>query len=177
MAKADLTSGRAHELLEYCQETGNFFWREKSADDTPNNRQRNAWNSLRAGKPARNSTHGYVGIRIDGKLYLAHRVAWLMAHGTWPNGIIDHINGITADNRLCNLRDTTPAMNAENRRRPRRGMVSGLAGAQWHKQLSKWQASIMVGGVRTHLGVFDTPNAAHETYLAAKRRLHKGCTI
>jgi hypothetical protein len=28
-----------------------------------------------------------------------------------------------------------------------------------------------------HLGIFETPVAAHDAYLEAKRRLHAGCTI
>ena len=35
----------------------------------------------------------------------------------------------------------------------------------------------MVLGKRLHLGVFNSPEDAHEAYLKAKRKLHKGCTI
>ena len=38
---------------------------------------------------------GYVCIRVMGKTYKAHRLAWLYVHGKWPENEIDHINGCT----------------------------------------------------------------------------------
>lgn len=43
---------------------------------------------------------GYVGIRIGGKEYKAHRVAWLHYHGEWPVGDIDHIDHDKTNNRI-----------------------------------------------------------------------------
>lgn len=45
-----------------------------------------------------------VALRLDGKQYQlkAHRVAWILAHGSIPHGMqIDHINGIR-DEALLN---------------------------------------------------------------------------
>lgn len=45
---------------------------------------------------------------------LAHRIIFEAAHGPIPTGMqIDHINGIPADNRLCNLRLITESMNKQ----------------------------------------------------------------
>lgn len=40
-----------------------------------------------------------------------------------------------------------------------------------------FRARIFYAGKETHLGTFKTPEDAHAAYLAAKRRLHAGCTI
>ena len=58
---------------------------------------------------------GYGRVKINGKSVLAHRLAWALHYGEWPDGAIDHINGIKTDNRLCNLRLATRAQNQQNR--------------------------------------------------------------
>ena len=57
---------------------------------------------------------GYGRVKINGKSVLAHRLAWALHYGEWPDGAIDHINGIKTDNRLCNLRLATRAQNQQN---------------------------------------------------------------
>ncbi|WP_395444039.1 HNH endonuclease signature motif containing protein [Caulobacter sp. UC70_42] len=47
---------------------------------------------------------------------MAHRLAWLLTHGEWPEHEIDHINGDRSDNRLVNLRPATRQQNMINRR-------------------------------------------------------------
>lgn len=37
-------------------------------------------------------TRGYRQIRIDGILFMAHRLVWLMIRNEWPLDDIDHIN-------------------------------------------------------------------------------------
>jgi hypothetical protein len=46
----------------------------------------------------------YRAIRVDGGLYLEHRVIWLLVTGVWPEGVIAHVNGDGHDNRWNNLR-------------------------------------------------------------------------
>lgn len=158
MAKRDLTVNRIRELLSYDQSSGVF-----------------TWNPVAAGH--KHVKSGYIGITIDGVEFKAHRLAWLLAFGEWPKGVIDHINGNRSDNRISNLRDATFKTNAENRRRARAGSASKLMGAQWHEQRGKWQASITSNGKRFHLGLFETQEEAHEAYISAKRKKHVGCTV
>lgn len=47
---------------------------------------------------------GYLIIKIKGKQYKAHRVAWLLATGEYPTEEIDHFNRDKTDNRFDNLR-------------------------------------------------------------------------
>ena len=118
---------------------------------------------------------GYWAVSLLGRSYLAHRLAWLHVHGDWPKHQIDHINGDRGDNRLCNLRETTNATNAQNKRFARSDNKCGLLGVRQLRE--KWQARIMKDGKATHLGSFDTKEAAHAAYVAAKRQLHEACTI
>ena len=46
---------------------------------------------------------GYRTVAIRGNKYLAHRIIWLMVHGSMPSGQIKHINGKRDDNRIANL--------------------------------------------------------------------------
>ena len=64
--------------------------------------------------------YGYLIVKIKGKQYKAHRLAWFMHYGQFPSETIDHINGNKLDNRICNLRDVSQSFNASegNKRRP-----------------------------------------------------------
>ncbi len=111
------------------------------------------------------------------RLILAHRLAWAISMGAWPDGDIDHINGNDSDNRLANLRDVSKSVNQQNKRRPRVDNKSGFMGVSWHPRAKKWRAQITVESKQIYLGVFESPEAAHRVYMSAKRRLHPGCTI
>ena len=120
---------------------------------------------------------GYRRVSFDSNRYLAHRVAWLYVNGCWPSKDIDHINGDRGDNRIANLRDVPNSTNRENMRAPRSDNASGYLGVHFHKQAKKWRARIQVKSRGINLGLFDTPEQAHEAYLQAKRKLHSGCTL
>jgi hypothetical protein len=118
---------------------------------------------------------GYIAISLGGRVYAAHRLAWIMSTGHWPTGEIDHMNGIRTDNRLCNLRDVTKTENRRNLRRPQKDNTTGYLGVTRLK--NRFLAQIKVDYARISLGVFDTPQEAHAAYVEAKRRLHPGCTL
>ena len=69
--------------------------------------------------PCGSNDKGYLRIGFKGRLYRAHRLAWLLTYGEWPDHQIDHINGVKTDNRLLNLRQATLAQNLQNRGRHR----------------------------------------------------------
>jgi hypothetical protein len=58
--------------------------------------------------------YGYVILKIKGKQYKAHRVAWFLYYGNFPKNNIDHINNKRDDNRIINLRDVTQSINNKN---------------------------------------------------------------
>lgn len=164
-ANNKLTHERACEMLNYDKDTGIFTWRVYRR-------------GVQRGKPVGSyTTKGYILITIDGCTYRAHRIAWLIVNGSWPQDQIDHINGIRDDNRISNLREAKNPCNQENQRKARSDNKIGLLGVIWNKQCNKFQAHIVVKGKQRHLGYFLDANDAHSAYVSAKRLLHAGNTL
>jgi hypothetical protein len=157
----DLTADRLRTLLNYDPKTGVFTWAIT---------RRGCRKGSVAGCKMR---HGYVAIRLDDTLYTAHRLAWRYVNGEWPAEQIDHINRDRADNSIANLRSVTNAENAQNQRA--RANKSGFAGVR--KENNKWLAEIKVNYKPIRIGLFETPEAAHEAYVAAKRKFHVKSTL
>ena len=128
------------EILSYDPETGGFIWLIAPA------------NCMKAGDAAGTLDRGYVQIGIKGKLYRAHRLAWLITYGEWPREL-DHINHIRDDNRIANLREVTRQENCKNRS-PSKRNKSGVCGVCWNKASNKWLAMICVNSKNTYLGAF-----------------------
>lgn len=148
---SNLDSKRLKELLDYNPKTGIFTWKQSK------------YQPYRIGTVAGcKNKSGYIVINI-GKLYYAHRLAWLYVYEYWPESIIDHINMIKNDNRIENLRCVTISQNAQNRK---------TQGFTKPKQTKKWSSSITVNRVRKHIGYFDTPELAHQAYIEAKKIFH-----
>lgn len=120
--------------------------------------------------------YGYVVIRYNSEKYYAHRLIWIYLYGKIFTDI-DHINGIRNDNRQENLREVTRAENNQNLRKPRSVNKSGFLGVSFKKQANAYVAQICVNKTVHHLGLYKTPEEAHEAYLTAKRKWHKTCTI
>lgn len=144
------------ERIHYDPNTGYFIWKK------------NKYRS-RIGKRTGAIKDGYVQILIAGKLYRAHRLAWLLMTGEWPSHQIDHINLDRSDNRWANLRAADKRQNAMNTR-VRRDNKSGYKGVCWDQGCNKWRADIRLPSVRKHLGLFDDPEAAHAAYARAATR-------
>lgn len=155
LKRTELTVERLRELLDYNPETGVFKCRCRRG-------------RLEAGDVAGAvNDRGYRIICCDGEFHRAHRLAWFLSHGRWPDGDIDHINGIRDDNRLANLREATRRQNNGNMRCPRHN-TSGVKGVWWHKRGKKWAAGITLPGRRNkHLGLFHSKEEAAAAYLKA----------
>lgn len=119
------------------------------------------------------TNEGYRLVRLLGVDYCAHRIAWAMHHGEWPDLMIDHKNGQRDDNSISNLRQATDLVNQQNRRSAQKSSACGFLGVQAHKN-GRFQAKIRAGGRRLHLGNFSTAEEAHAAYMAAKSVLHEG---
>lgn len=144
-----------HRLFVYDRASGVLTWRS----------------GPRAGKRAGYETaKGYLQIRIDGRLVLAHRIIWKLETGEEP-AQIDHRSVNTRDNRFGNLR---PAENQSNNcNKPlTKANKSGFKGVYWHRPARKWCATITCDYKKRHLGLFVDPAEAHRSYLAAAREMH-----
>lgn len=112
---------------------------------------------------------GYIGICHNGKRYMAHRIAWFLYHGKWPEDQIDHINGERADNRICNLREATNSQNGKNLK-INANNKTGVTGVCFDKQTQKWRAYIRVDFKMIDLGRFADFNYAVDARRAAEKK-------
>lgn len=111
---------------------------------------------------------GYHAVCFAGKIYLGHRLVWMMAHGSDPGGDeIDHINGDRKDNRLINLRRCTSSQNNRNRRMSRRNK-SGVKGIYWETARRKWFAICS----QNFIGRFDKLEDAAAAVIEFRSREH-----
>jgi len=97
---------------------------------------------------------GYYQVQITGKLYMVHRLIWIMYNNEIPDGMeIDHINHERDDNRLVNLRLVTRQDNRRNQKLTDRN-TSGTIGVYRISRLNKWGSQIKVNGKVIWLGSF-----------------------
>lgn len=161
MTAQPITQARLKALLHYDPDTGLFRWVGR--------KHGRARNKNEAGCVEKRI--GYASIGVDGRVYRAHRLAWLYVYGSWPQGQLDHINHKKADNRIANLRDVTCAQNHQNRARNTKSQT-GQLGVTWHKRDARWMAHIEASGKRHHLGYFKDLDAAIQARKAAERTYH-----
>lgn len=164
--KALLCPTLVRQLIRYDPDTGETTWRKRPvwlfADRMQTAEHACArWNARFAGRPAFTTDDkiGYKRGYIFNRQYLAHRVIWCLHYGAWPEGQIDHINGVRNDNRAANLRVVQGPENQRNMKR-RRDNTSGVSGVTWSKDKKKWRAVVYVKGKTIFLGAFDTFDAA-----------------
>ena len=140
MEKRLPTKNSIKTLLRYDPKSGEFYrLRNNSRADTP-------------------MKIGYRRVRAKvGETYyefLAHRLAWLMTYGEWPEKEIDHINGDRADNSIANLRHVGRGKNAKNLKL-RFDNSSGASGL-WKLPYGSWR--VRIG--RKHVGCYETKDQA-----------------
>lgn len=121
---------------------------------------------------------GYLRVNFCGKVHYVHRLIWTLHHGSEPNGFIDHINGCKTDNRIENLRVVDNRVNMQNLKHARVDSKTGVLGVTICKTTGKYVARLRhPDGKYLSLCRTDSLEDAKQSYLAAKRELHKGCTI
>jgi HNH endonuclease len=124
-----LTVDAVNALLSYDSETGNFTFTKS--------RSRYRIGHLAGYK----RPDGYIQVKINNRAILAHRLAWFVTYGKWPNLDIDHQNMDKSDNRILNLRLATRSENCINAKEKRHNK-SGRTGLFFDKRKQLWQANI-----------------------------------
>lgn len=81
---------------------------------------------------------------------------------------VDHINGVTFDNRKCNLQLVTEGQNMAKSKLASNN-ASGYRGVSWLKANKKWEAYITVEGKRLNLGLHLTKEEAALAYNKAAK--------
>lgn len=157
---AHTNQSEVKKLLRYDEKTGLF-----------------TWIGTRSGVLGKDSVagtvdkKGYIRITVLGKEVMAHRLAWLYVHGTWPENQIDHIDENKSNNAITNLRVVT---NGENccRRGPQKNNTSGVKGVTGYEGC--WRVRVGAPGEgRKHLGYYKTLKEAEQVAREAREKLHK----
>lgn len=91
--------------------------------------------------------------------------------GKWPTDLIDHINGVRFDNRICNLREATHVENCRNQKMYKNNS-SGVKGISWNKPAKKWQVACACNGKRYHLGLFKDIHVAEQAIKEFREKYH-----
>ena len=111
---------------------------------------------------------GYVFRHSNGDKILMHRQVLGLRRN---DGVMaDHINRCRTDNRDCNLRRATAAINAQNKG-PKRGSKSGIRGVSWCNTSGSWKAGVRVNGRQHNAGTFHDLEAARVAVEGLRRRL------
>jgi len=158
---------RFSRVLAYNSETGELIWKPRERSLFPTEAAYGRFKTCHQGKTAGGNCHGYIWVRVEGAGYAAHRLAWLLYHGEWPDRIVDHINRDKKDNRIANLRLCTQQENMRNCSLSRKN-TSGHTGVR--RKGLKWGAYLHHGGRSVHLGLFDTREQAVLARVAGEQR-------
>lgn len=147
--KNELTQELLHELIEYDPSSGIVTWKMRK-DNIGN------FNQRFSGKIAGNNkldSNGktYRQLKLFGKSYYIHRLAWLYMTGSFPKEQIDHINGNGTDNRFENLREATNMDNSLNKRKYHNNKTGGVG---WNQSRNKYTVRINDNGACKFLGHF-----------------------
>lgn len=118
---------------------------------------------------------GYLAARVDGNIYLLHRLIWCIVYGNWPDCYIDHIDGNKKNNIISNLREATHTENTQNAK-IREDNTSGIKGVHYSNKLDKWVARVQTENKRVHLGAFSTLEEAQDCIEKFRLDSHKNFT-
>jgi hypothetical protein len=147
-----ITQEQLKQILSYDPETGDWMWLA----------------GRREGFVAGSTTiEGYRYINIGGKKYRASRLAYLYMTGKWPEHEVDHKNRIRNDERWVNLREATHQQNCINRKSKTHSLPRGV-----NKRGVLFEASCKIKGKRHYLGLYSTPERAHEAYKEFRMKNH-----
>lgn len=161
MTKSKATRQRVQDCLDYDPNTGRLTWKITTSSRAAR------------GSAAGSVFDGYLRVGLNGKLYQATHLIWMLVYGVWPPHMVDHKDRNTLNNQLNNLRLATNTQNQWNKV-PKCNTFSGLKGVTVMRRRGRitFRAVISEQGRQTVLGEFNTPEKAHAAYVRAARERH-----
>ena len=120
------------------------------------------------------NNNGYKQLKLTNnqgkeKMFRFNRLVFYAFNRSWDifdtskDNVIDHRNGITTDDRLCNLRNITQQHNNFN---------TNCKGYYYDKKAKKYRAQICLNRKKKFLGYFENEQDARKAYLDAKPKYH-----
>ena len=143
------------DALDYDPVTGVFYWKKC--------RYKNLV-GCQAG-----DTGKYVRVKLNGKRYAAHVLAWFYIKGTWPKKLVDHKDNNPKNNAFSNLREADHSENSCNRIiAPNKSGVRGV----FPKRNGRWLGQIRKNGKIVWRKSFLLLSDAEEAIKQAREELH-----
>jgi len=147
------------EVMDYDPITGIFIWKKCRKPQLN-------------GKPVGYSCRkGYLLTEVANQKYFLHKLAWYYVTGSYPTGIIDHIDTDKTNNKINNLREATINQNVWNMSISRRN-TSGVKGISYDPQRKKWRATLMVDRKEVLHKRFDLLSDAEDAIREAREKFH-----
>jgi hypothetical protein len=107
-----------HQCLRLDVESGHLYWLRRPPEHFAARGAFTLFEGKYAGRRAdadRYRQNGYARVRISVNRakygVSAHRIAFALANGRWPDMVVDHIDGDRTNNRPGNLREVTQGEN------------------------------------------------------------------
>ena len=112
---------------------------------------------------------GYTRISINGKRYLAHRMAWIWVYGSIDEkSEIDHLNQKREDNRIINLRAGISRDNKRNRALQSNN-TTGINGVSYDKKTQSYEVNVKIDGIKKFIGYYKDIETAGEVRMAINK--------
>lgn len=161
------------EAVEYV-EHGALIWKERPLHHFPDKRAMKIWNTKYKGKEAKGSLkhNGYRYIDIWKWSISLHRLIWFY-HNKSIDGMleVDHIDCDRSNNRIENLRLSTPNGNQHNKPLQKNNS-SGYKNVYWHNQANRWVVRVTVNKRAKSFGLYNSKEDANEVAKKARAQLH-----
>jgi hypothetical protein len=155
---ADLPLDFLKEALDYNPDTGALVWKERPLHHFLSENRQQSCNRRWAGRVAGQKVRGYrrIEIKYNRETYICmgHQLCWRLSGREYdPNKVIDHINGVTTDDRIDNLRLITQCQNSRNRTTHKKSKT-GVSGVTLFK--GRYRVQIKVNYKMLYIGSYET---------------------
>lgn len=151
-----LTQEQIKELFYY--DDGNLYWKIAKP-------------GVAIGRKVGNGVKNkYLQVMVNRKGYLVHRLIATLHYGDFE-GLVDHIDGNTRNNKIENLRIVTMEQNLWNAKRSKTN-TTGIKGVSYIVSRQKYQATISIKGKNKNIGSFSSLIEAEQAIQKARKELH-----